>query len=209
MHSRLLRAFGVGLLALSIASPAATASAQQTPSSVAVVVGDLADIGTWGFTQTVPLGQPITWTNLGQLPHTVTIPDTPLDSGMVPPGASATLFFDAPGVYRYLCTLHPSMVGAVLVSEDPALSAPNLTIVEADLADPNSWGYALSVPVGQSVVWTNTDAIQPHTATATDLAWDTTNIPPGESIPLTFDVAGLYAYLCTPHPWMKGWLQVV
>ena len=187
---------------------ASPVSAQTAPPAVATVVGDLSDLSSWGFAHTVPLGQPITWLNQGQLPHTVTFQGTAWDSGLMAPGAAATLVLDAPGVYRYVCTLHPSMNGAVVVSEDPSVVAPSLAIVEGSLEDPNSWGYAVSVPIGQSVVWSNVDPIQPHTATAADVAWDTGSILPGQSMPVMFQVPGLYAYLCTPHPWMKGMLQV-
>jgi plastocyanin len=211
MRSRFVRACGLGLLALLIASPATIASAQEEMAApyVAMVVGDVSDFSTWGFAPVVPLGQSVTWTNQGQAPHTVTFQDLPLDSGTLDPGASATLFFDAPGIFRYLCTLHPNMVGAVVVAEDPTVSTPTLAIVEADPADPSAWGYALNINIGQSVVWSNTDSIQPHTATATDGAWDTSNIGPGESLPLGFDDPGLFAYICTPHPWMKNFLQVL
>jgi plastocyanin len=196
-------------LGLATALGASPATAQTPPPAVATVVGDVSDLSSWGFAQTVPLGQPVTWVNLGQLPHTVTFPDTPWDSGLMEAGAAATLVLDAPGVYRYICTLHPSMTGAVVVSEDPSVAAPSLAIVEGSLSDPATWGYAVSVPVGQSVVWSNIDPIQPHTATAADTTWDTGLILPGQSAaPVTFGSPGLYAYVCTPHPWMKGMLQV-
>jgi len=197
----------LSLAAALAASPASTASAQTAPPSVATVVADPADLTSWGFAQTVPLGQPITWVNQGVLPHTVTFQGVAWDTGLLDPGAAATLVLDTPGLYRYLCALHPTMAGAVVVSDDPTVPAPSMAIVEGSLADVSSWGYAVSVPVGQPIVWNNPDQ-QPHTATAADIAWDTGSILPGQSTPITFDIPGLYAYVCTPHPWMKGMLQV-
>jgi plastocyanin len=201
----------VSLVACAMATPALVVSAQEAappPSpSVATVVGDPGDLTSWGFAHSVPLGQAITWTNLGVLPHTVTFQGVGWDTGLMAPGAAASLVLDAPGVNRYLCALHPTMTGSVIVSDDPSVIAPSLTIVEGSLEDVSSWGYAVSVPVGQSVVWSNSD-LQPHTATAAEMTWDTGFISPGQSAPLTFDIPGLYAYVCTPHPWMKGMLQV-
>jgi plastocyanin len=82
-----------------------------------------------------------------------------------------------------------------------------MSIVEPDPADVASWGYAVSVLAGQSVVWSNADA-QPHTATAPDFAWDTGSLNAGEASALPFDSPGLFVYTCLPHPWMKGFLEV-
>jgi nitrite reductase (NO-forming) len=76
-------------------------------------------------------------------------------------------------------------------------------MVEGNPSDINSWGFAVSVAAGQSVEWTNTGA-QPHTVTSTSGAFDTGMVDPGSTAPLAFDTAGLYPYMCTPHPWMKG-----
>ncbi len=66
----------------------------------------------------------------------------------------------------------------------------------------------LKIRVGQSVTWINRDAFS-HTATALDGSWDTGLIPPGEEFSITFDTPGTYDYKCTPHPFMRGSLEVV
>jgi len=81
-------------------------------------------------------------------------------------------------------------------------------MVEGSPTDINSWGFATTVQVGQTVTWTNLGS-QAHTATATDRSWDTGNVGPGEAAQITFDTPGLYTYVCTPHPWMKGTLVVI
>lgn len=56
----------------------------------------------------VSVGQPIVWTNLdGGVPHTITALDGSWDSGMMGRGDIFTRSFDEPGVYTYICTLHP------------------------------------------------------------------------------------------------------
>ena len=64
----------------------------------------------------IPAGTTVRWTNNGAVNHTVTS-DTPLfDSGTMAPGASFEYRFDVPGTYPYHCTLHPSMIGKVIVT---------------------------------------------------------------------------------------------
>jgi plastocyanin len=72
-----------------------------------------------------------------------------------------------------------------------------------------SFGPAsVTVGVGESVTWRN-DGPSEHTATATDGSFDTGLLSPGESGRATFDEAGSFSYLCTPHPFMKGTVRVV
>jgi plastocyanin len=44
--------------------------------------------------------------------------------------------------------------------------------------------------------------------TAADGSFDTGLVAPGASATLEFDTPGLFAYVCTPHPWMKGSVAV-
>ena len=65
----------------------------------------------------VPAGTTVRWTNRDPLSHTVTRTggDEPFDSGILPPGASFERRFDVPGTFSYVCTIHPSMRGTVVV----------------------------------------------------------------------------------------------
>ncbi len=67
---------------------------------------------------------------------------------------------------------------------------------------------AVTVGVGESVTWRNSGPSS-HTATATDGSFDTGLLSSGESGSATFDEAGSFSYLCTPHPFMKGTVRVV
>jgi plastocyanin len=191
-----------GLLGVALAAMPALAAAQEGPVPQAMVEVTPTDINTWGFAAVVPVGGTITWTNLGAQAHTVTSVDGLFDSGMVAPGESTTLQFDTAGTFAYVCTPHPWMKGFISVS-DTAPSAATMAMVEGNPSDINSWGFAASVPAGGSVWWSNQGA-QAHTATSTDGVFDTGMVVPGESGTVVFDTPGLYTYVCTPHPWMKG-----
>ncbi|HSR31628.1 MAG TPA: cupredoxin family copper-binding protein [Anaerolineae bacterium] len=64
----------------------------------------------------VPAGTTVRWTNKDDVSHTVTS-DLPglLDSGTLLPGERFEYRFDTAGSYSYICTIHPSMTGTVIV----------------------------------------------------------------------------------------------
>lgn len=66
----------------------------------------------------------------------------------------------------------------------------------------------LTITAGDTVTWTNLDAIE-HTATSTSGAFDSGLLGQGQSFSLTFTTPGTYDYLCTPHPTMTGQIVVV
>jgi plastocyanin len=64
---------------------------------------------------TVRAGTTVTWINRDEEPHTV-VSDTGLfRSGALDTNQSFSFRFDKPGVYHYLCSIHPRMVGTVVV----------------------------------------------------------------------------------------------
>ena len=65
---------------------------------------------------------------------------------------------------------------------------------------------AITVPVGTTVTWTNSDDI-PHTAVSTDGVLKSTALDTNEKFSYTFTKAGTYSYYCSVHPKMTG--QVV
>jgi plastocyanin len=81
-------------------------------------------------------------------------------------------------------------------------------MVELSSSDITSWGFAAVVPVGGTITWSNMGS-QAHTVTATDGSFDSGLVDPGGSVTLHFDTGGTFAYMCTPHPWMKGFVTVV
>jgi len=57
--------------------------------------------------------------------------------------------------------------------------------------------------VGTTVTWTN-QGDQEHSATSDSRVFDTGLLAAGQSASFTFDSAGTYTYICSPHPWMLG-----
>jgi len=64
----------------------------------------------------------------------------------------------------------------------------------------------ITVPVGTTVTWTNSDDI-PHTAVSTDGVFKSKVMDTDEKFSYTFTRAGTYPYYCSVHPKMTG--QVV
>ena len=94
------------LLALALASAAALAA-----STHEVAISGLK------FAQsriTVQRGDTVTWKNTDVVPHSVTAKGK-FDSGIIAPGKSYSHKMDQPGVFDYICTVHPNMQGEVTV----------------------------------------------------------------------------------------------
>ena len=67
---------------------------------------------------TVPAGKELTWVNEDDAPHTVvgSDPGSPLKSPALDTGDKYSVTLTQPGTYRYFCSLHPHMTGAVTVT---------------------------------------------------------------------------------------------
>lgn len=66
----------------------------------------------------VKQGQTITWTNVDDSPHQVTVQgETTLRTPVVLKGQSTALKFDYVGTYGYICGLHPGMKGQIEVTK--------------------------------------------------------------------------------------------
>jgi plastocyanin len=66
---------------------------------------------------------------------------------------------------------------------------------------------AITVPVGTTVTWTNSDDI-PHTAVSTDGVFKSKVMDTDEKFSYTFTKAGTYPYYCSVHPKMTGQIVV-
>ena len=66
---------------------------------------------------------------------------------------------------------------------------------------------AITVPVGTTVTWTNSDDI-PHTAVSTDGVFKSKVMDTDEKFSYTFTKAGTYSYYCSVHPKMTGQIVV-
>ena len=61
-------------------------------------------------------GTKVTWQNDDTMDHNVTADDNSFSSGTIMPGGSFSHTFNTTGTYAYHCTLHPGMVGVVVVN---------------------------------------------------------------------------------------------
>ena len=64
---------------------------------------------------TVTPGTTVTWNNIDNMTHTVTADDNSFDSGNIGAGSSFAKTFPVAGTFTYHCTIHPSMIGTVVV----------------------------------------------------------------------------------------------
>ena len=63
----------------------------------------------------VKAGSTVTWTNMDDEPHTV-VSDTGLfKSGGLDTNETFSFKFDKPGTYHFTCSIHPRMVGTIVV----------------------------------------------------------------------------------------------
>ncbi len=63
----------------------------------------------------VPAGTTVTWTNADNFTHSVALTGTS-DVHVMKPGETASIAFDQPGTYAYICTFHTqNMKGTVTV----------------------------------------------------------------------------------------------
>jgi plastocyanin len=64
---------------------------------------------------TVSLGTTVTWVNSDSVPHTSTADNGAWNSGTLQAGGQFSVTFQSAGTLSYFCTIHPGMVGSVIV----------------------------------------------------------------------------------------------
>ena len=97
--------------------PLAIAAALFLPSGRARAEDTTVNIDNFVFEPaqlTVKVGQTVTWTNRDDIPHTVVCAGKFRSKTMDTDG-TFSFTFTAPGDYKYFCSLHPHMTGAVKV----------------------------------------------------------------------------------------------
>ncbi|MDB6086132.1 MAG: hypothetical protein JWN43_4013 [Gammaproteobacteria bacterium] len=105
----LLSAVGMAILA---ATEVYVPSAAETTAPTKIVAKDFMFMPT---PLTIKAGSTVTWTNMDDEPHTV-VSDTGLfKSGGMDTSESYSYKFDKPGTYHFTCSIHPRMVGTVVV----------------------------------------------------------------------------------------------
>jgi plastocyanin len=64
---------------------------------------------------TVKAGSTVTWANMDDEPHTVVSNTGLFRSGALDTNDSFSFKFDTPGTYHFTCSIHPRMVGTIVV----------------------------------------------------------------------------------------------
>ena len=87
-------------------------SAAAMPAPTTIVVKDFMFMP---MSLTVKAGSTVTWANRDDEPHTV-VSDTGLfRSDALDTNESFSFKFDRPGTYHFTCSIHPRMVGTIVV----------------------------------------------------------------------------------------------
>jgi 3',5'-cyclic AMP phosphodiesterase CpdA len=66
-------------------------------------------------TASVPVGATVTWTNHDDVPHNVVSNDRTFKSPVLDTDERFAYRFDAPGTFKYYCSIHPRMTGRIVV----------------------------------------------------------------------------------------------
>jgi plastocyanin len=103
-----IRAATLAIAVLVVAAP----SAPRAEQAAAIVIKDF-DFSPMSLT--VKAGSTVAWKNLDDEPHTVTSMDGLFRSGALDTGETFAHKFDRPGTYRYACSIHPRMMGTIVV----------------------------------------------------------------------------------------------
>jgi plastocyanin len=101
----------------------ASLCARSEPPATAAVIATASDATTISIhefmfaptSMTVSAGTTVRWKNLDGEPHTVRSVDTTFSSNALDENDSFAFKFDKPGTYRYVCSIHPQMVGTIVV----------------------------------------------------------------------------------------------
>jgi len=86
----------------------------------AIATGQQVDINNFDFSPmslTIEAGARVTWTNHDDIPHTVVSSDNPpvFKSPPLDTDDAFSVTFAKPGTYTYFCSVHPKMVGTIIV----------------------------------------------------------------------------------------------
>lgn len=88
-----------------------TTAAQASPGAVITIEGF-----DFGAPIEVAAGDAVTIVNSDATSHTWTAQDGSFDSGTISGGGEFEFTFDAPGDYRFFCSIHPQMTGSITVT---------------------------------------------------------------------------------------------
>jgi plastocyanin len=101
--------------AYGIAGRAHAADAQAVTANAEAGVVKIGNFTFSPATLTVAPGTTVTWTNEDDIPHTIAAKNKAFRSKTLDTDNQFSFTFTAPGEYDYFCSLHPHMVGKIIV----------------------------------------------------------------------------------------------
>jgi plastocyanin len=87
-------------------------STAETPDPGRIVVKDFMFMPN---SLTIKAGSTVTWANMDDEPHTVVSNTGLFRSAAMDTNDSFSFKFDTPGTYHFTCSIHPRMVGTIVV----------------------------------------------------------------------------------------------
>ena len=108
---------------------------------------------------------------------------------------------------RYLASVAlPVLIAMLLLAASSSVTAnaePSAAAAAVKIDNFVFGPQTLTVPVGTTVTWTNSDDI-PHTSVSTEGVFKSKVLDTDEKFSCTFTKPGTYPYYCTIHPKMTG-----
>ena len=86
----------------------------------------------------VSAGATVSWTNTGEVVHTVTADNGSFNSGEMNPGATVTGTFNTPGTFTYHCSIHPDMTGTLVVTDAESAPSTSAAAPATDTEEPTA-----------------------------------------------------------------------
>ena len=117
-RSKITLAAIAGVLALGAAACGSSSPSAPTVAADVTIsmVGDRADQSFAPNPATVRVGQTVAWKNNDSTTHDATQDASRFQTGSVSPGAtSSAIAMSTAGTFTYHCTIHPGMVGTLVV----------------------------------------------------------------------------------------------
>ena len=102
----------ITMLLLLVGFPNVKANDQPSAANVAVKIDNFA-FGPQAIT--VPVGTTVTWTNSDDIPHTVVSTEGVFKSKVMDTDEKFSYKFTKAGTFPYFCSIHPKMIGKVVV----------------------------------------------------------------------------------------------
>ena len=104
------------LCCVSMALPAAMAASVSASRKVQTQQIEIHNFAFAPATLTVPVGTRVVWTNRDEEPHVITSAGSLFASSKgLDTSDSYAVTFSKPGTYGYYCSIHPMMVGTIIV----------------------------------------------------------------------------------------------